>query len=189
MCTVVQVSNLLLRSWAIGRKATFALMTASLVLLLGGCEKLQPYRVSNPDLRTAPLCNPDAQYMVPESCRTSVVEHGDHFDLFFDEFTDQGLQYPKDIYPIAGAQIDDTLAGLKDIAADPRYKGISIVVFVHGWKHNAKYDDSNVQAFRALLQSTAALEEARGSRYRVVGIYVGWRGLSVRGEPLADITF
>ena len=109
--------------------------------------------------------------------------------LFFTEFDDQGLQYPKDLYPAAGTQIDDTLSGLKDIAANPDYKGISILVFVHGWKHNAKHDDGNVRSFRALLQSAAALEEARHSGYRVVGVYVGWRGLSIKSEPLANISF
>ena len=127
--------------------------------------------------------------MVPEDCRTNVVEHSGQYDLFFTEFTDQGLQFPVQMYPGAAYQINRTLSGLQQIADKPDVKGVSIIVFVHGWKHNASYDDTNVRAFRALLRSTAEFEQARGSGYRVVGVYVGWRGKVTRNELLGNVSF
>src|SRR4051794_35255588 len=131
----------------------FAAATLLAGLLLG-CEGLQPYRVADPP--STPLCNPDASFMVPQACRANVVEHSKAYDLFFTEFTDQGLQFPSEIWPIAGFQIDRTIKGLQSIASQPDVKGISVIVFVHGWKHNASADDENVRSFRALLQSSAA---------------------------------
>ena len=65
---------------AFGRDVASVFVLVLLAVALVGCERMQPYRVSNPDLRSAPLCNPDAQYMVPDTCQTSIVEHGSQFD-------------------------------------------------------------------------------------------------------------
>jgi hypothetical protein len=35
---------------------------------------------------------------------------------------------------------------------------LSIITFVHGWKHNAKESDTNVQAFQSLLEAVTAAE-------------------------------
>ena len=32
------------------------------------------------------------------------------------------------------------------------HKGVFTIVFVHGWKHNARTDDGNVKSFRKLLR-------------------------------------
>lgn len=158
-----------------------------LVGLLAGCEGLEPYRTSDPGV--AQTCDPHPDYTVSEECRTNVVEHSQKYDLFFTEFDDQGLQYPAQLYPHAAYQINRTLKGLQQLADSPDVKGISIVVFVHGWNHNASYDDTNVIAFRALLRSTAEFEQARGSGYRVVGVYVGWRGKVLRSDLLEYVSF
>ena len=52
--------------------------------------------------------------------------------------------------------------------------GAAVFVFVHGWKHTAKHDDSNVVQFREFL-SRASENEVVGKR-RVIGLYLGWRG-------------
>ena len=153
-----------------------------------GCTALQPYRTT--DANPPPACDPDEQYQVALPCQAAVLERSAHYDLYFTEFTDQGLQYPAEEFPQAAAyQINRTLQGLKQTAATPGVQGISLVVFVHGWKHDARHDDGNVRDFRALLQSAGLLEQARGSGYRVVGIYVGWRGRSLGGGPLANLSF
>jgi hypothetical protein len=62
----------------------------------------------------------------------------------------------------------------------PRY----VVMFVHGWRHDARPDDSNVQAFRTMLAYAARHLYERQSEYgkdaQVIGIYVGWPGNSWR---------
>jgi hypothetical protein len=69
-----------------------------------------------------------------------------------------------------------------------------VVVFVHGWQHDARTDDENLTAFRVLLDQTALHERrcADGGKERpVYGIFVGWRGLSLHGMfgTLQDATF
>jgi hypothetical protein len=155
--------------------------------LLAGCEPVQPYRTVNPDPNQ--VCDPDVRYNVAEECRANLHEHSKDYDLFFTEFTDQGLQYASEQYPEAGFQINKTIEGLKSIANQDGVKGISVITFVHGWKHNARHDDENVSSFRALLRSTASIEEALNSGYRVVGVYVGWRGLSISPEPFSELSF
>ncbi len=53
-----------------------------------------------------------------------------------------------------------------------------VLLFVHGWHHNAKYDDDNLINFSAALNALQEVEDlAREKEQRtVVGIYVGWRG-------------
>jgi pimeloyl-ACP methyl ester carboxylesterase len=75
-----------------------------------------------------------------------------------------------------------------------------MVVFVHGWHHNAGYDengkeDGNVVEFRDVLKRLSRAEAAAsqsGSGYprrKVVGVYIGWRGDSVEVPLLKDVTF
>lgn len=172
-----------------GFRGNFArgLGAALLLVLLAGCEGLHPYRTSRPEAGL--ICDPAVEGGFPERCKTQIHERGRDYDLFFAEFTDQGLQYPSQNpeWGEAAYQIDRTLEGLNEIAG--RHKGVSIITFVHGWQHNASHDDGNVESFRALLRSAAALEEARGSGYRVVGVYVGWRGRSLKGGLLSNLSF
>src|SRR5262249_44131733 len=66
----------------------------------------------------------------------------------------------------------------------------------HGWRHNADLCDRNVGAFRELLRKIYLDElqiiEATGLRRRprpVVGVYVGWRGLSKKMWPFEQLSF
>jgi hypothetical protein len=67
-----------------------------------------------------------------------------------------------------------------------KHQDMIIVTFVHGWKHNAGYCDSNMCCFRDMLKQIASLEKQYSDQTnqrlrRVVGVYVGWRGLSNQG--------
>jgi len=65
-------------------------------------------------------------------------------------------------------------------------RGVLTVVFVHGWKHNASAEDENVASFRKLLPKVAKMTPTR----RVIGVYVGWRGLSIDwGDWLTNISY
>src|SRR5207302_7550080 len=51
-----------------------------------------------------------------------------------------------------------------------------VVLYVHGWKHNAAADDTDLMHFRHLV-SDLTEQEAKAGRFRqVVGVYVGWPG-------------
>jgi pimeloyl-ACP methyl ester carboxylesterase len=62
-----------------------------------------------------------------------------------------------------------------------------IVVFIHGWKHNAKEDDDFLKCFRGVLRDTCRSESHRHDR-PVLGVYLSWRGLSLSG-PWSDLSF
>jgi pimeloyl-ACP methyl ester carboxylesterase len=62
-----------------------------------------------------------------------------------------------------------------------------IVVFVHGWKHDSRSDDDNLRSFQSVLAALAAEEGPRG--VPVLGVFVAWRGLSLFGFGLDNLTF
>lgn len=63
---------------------------------------------------------------------------------------------------------------------------ILMMLFVHGWKHNAAWDDSNLIDFEKLLLRLARTE---APERRVLGVYVGWRGASLDLPVLEQFSF
>ena len=120
------------------------------------------------------------------------VRSGNAYDLFFVEFDDQGLLYPKEPkeqFGNASNQIELTLEKLRTLAAAGQ--SLSLVVYVHGWKHDASAEDSNVREFHRVLKSISIVEDALepSARRKVVGIYMAWRGLGARIEPFKEASF
>jgi hypothetical protein len=73
---------------------------------------------------------------------------------------------------------------------------VIIVVFVHGWKHDARSDDSNLASFQGVLRETVAHERTEQAKLGnpprpVLGVFVGWRGMSLydRYGVLENLTF
>jgi hypothetical protein len=66
-----------------------------------------------------------------------------------------------------------------------------VIVFIHGWRHNAKIGDLDVARFRVLLAyarsflNSRCTEKGRYCDARLTGVYVGWRGAAVE-EPEGD---
>jgi hypothetical protein len=84
------------------------------------------------------------------------------------EFDDQGRLFDRQ-------GIADLLALLQTLQG----RQPIIIVFVHGWHHNAAADDENLGDFTKALGATAASEERP-----VLGVYLAWRGLSRTGNYL-----
>jgi hypothetical protein len=65
-----------------------------------------------------------------------------------------------------------------------------IVWYIHGWKHNADKDNTDLRKFKKLIseldEQQRQLDEKE--RRRVVGVYVGWDG-AVGPAPLQGLTF
>jgi hypothetical protein len=165
------------------------LIAFAAVVLLSGCSLPQPFRVTGPDPELD--CTADANWRVPPACADAVLERSRDYDLLFVEFSDQGLQYPLETFGESAAyQINHALTRLEQLIAQPG-NGLSLVVYVHGWKHNSWSDDEDVREFRSQLAAAAAFEAARPpqERLRVVGIYVGWRGLSSMIQPFRELSF
>lgn len=146
-----------------------------MAVLLTGCVANKPYRTSV-GVCGAPDCSIE-RHPVNTLPLTEYL-------LGFVEFDDQGEKQVR-------AQMDALFAELRE---ESRTQDLCLIVFVHGWEHNASYDDENVEAFRTLLEAIARGESQRspgawGRPRKVVGIYAGWRGRSVKGDYLPAITF
>jgi pimeloyl-ACP methyl ester carboxylesterase len=111
-------------------------------------------------------------------CDHTTIEHHDAFDLAYVEFTERGNVFDR-------ARMQHVLDHVAQRAQSPA--GVTAVVFVHGWKHNARAHDPNIDDFGGLLESVAA--NAAVSRRPIVGIYVGWRGLSVTAPGIKELSY
>jgi len=118
------------------------LVALSVGALLVGCT-------SNRQIRTfydAPTNPTDAQL--------AVVDHGTGYALGFVEFDDQGCFWDrKQLQAVTGMMRNEAGRG----GGDPR--GLIVLSFVHGWKHNARLDDENVRMIRRVLFQISAAEE------------------------------
>ena len=123
--------------------------------------------------------------------KQSREKHRD-YDALFVEFDDQGWVQGAagDNSSTKKDHLSDLLSAVENLRKTEQY--LSIAVFVHGWQHNAEATDSNVHAFRRMLTQLNAIETAaagKGPKPRVVGIYVGWRGRSLKIPYLDNVTF
>ena len=102
------------------------------------------------------------------------VDRPQPFSMNFVEIDEQGLLTNR-------AQADAAIR----TASAPEDNGSLVVVFVHGWHHNAASKDANVKAFYKALARVSQWNPSR----RVKGIYIGWRGESLALPGLNYLTF
>jgi alpha-beta hydrolase superfamily lysophospholipase len=154
-----------------------AVMVACVATMLFGCTSNRPYRT---DMASCDTAKPDAD------CAKAVIETTPDYKLGFVEFDDQGWFWHRE--PLK--KVEEMIQG--EIATD---RGVIMVLFVHGWKNNAAYNNGNVQMFRAALKGLSDAEQTKYGDHarKVVGVYAGWRGLSVKSDyfpPLGkELTF
>lgn len=94
--------------------------------------------------------------------------------LGYVEFNDLGFQ--KD--PVA---VQNTLKKISRLNVNPNSPPLLIIVFIHGWHHNASPNDSNVKSFERFLKNLQYEEDNisfSSIKRQVVGVYIGWRGES-----------
>jgi pimeloyl-ACP methyl ester carboxylesterase len=87
---------------------------------------------------------------------------GHSYLLAIVEFDDQGLCY-------ARAQMQGMVHAVRSL----KQRDPVIVVFVHGWKHDARGDDDNLTQFRTLLARLAGQTDRP-----VLGVFGAWRGMT-----------
>lgn len=133
-----------------------------LSLSVTSCASFDPYRGA--DALDCRLVDRTAQQALAE-CGQAPVERLREFDIGYVEFSDQGWLYDR-------RQLTRTLALLRERSD----QNLQVVVFVHGWKHSARFDDEDVDAFRTTVMPKFA---ERHPEWHTVGIYVGWRGAAL----------
>ncbi len=88
--------------------------------------------------------------------------------------------------------VADAQKVLERVSADLAFDNVYVLLFIHGWHHNADPEDESLQQFQSTLARVSRrlagsnLSEVRrdlsgtGS-FRLIGVYVGWRGRSLPG--------
>ncbi|GAA5494769.1 hypothetical protein Rhal01_00933 [Rubritalea halochordaticola] len=89
------------------------------------------------------------------------------------EYDDKGFLHDR-------AQADAVLERIRKVHHDMRRNGDQrnhlIVLYVHGWQHNAKYENGNLRSYAETMEKWVADHIAKGQH--VTAIYVAWRGKS-----------
>lgn len=109
------------------------------------------------------------------------------YTLYFAEFDDHGWPSPATPRGQWENQVDGVIEQVKKKMTSNRAEGdcvsavtdgrptVNLVVYVHGWQHNAAHDDDDVAEFRRLLREVAQIECLGRRQREVVGLYIGWR--------------
>jgi hypothetical protein len=150
---------------------------AILFLLAAGCVANRPHRtylpVPSKNIATnGPPCNPATD---------SVIETNADFKIGFVELDDQGWFWGHRQWKAVKDQINSEEQSATN--------GLSIVVFVHGWENNADYNCGNVKTFREVLTNLSTEFSEESPPRKVIGVYVGWRGLTVSTPVIQYLTF
>ncbi len=158
-----------------------AIAAGAVVLFTAGCTHNRPYRTVLAPCDTA---------QTNASCTKAAIETTPEYKLGFVEFDDQGWFWDSEQLKVV-EQMLQTEAG---IGQSNKAEGIVMVLFVHGWKNNAAYDNENVEMFRAMLKELNKAEQTQGgpdkpNTRKIVGVYAGWRGLSAKWEPFKELSF
>ncbi|MDD5580573.1 MAG: esterase [Methylobacter sp.] len=145
-----------------------------------------------------PACAPNRIYRsVYETCVVSArakcdinslqqynVGAPDEYMLGFVEIDDQGQLRDR-------SQMKALINTLYQTAASD---SVLINVFVHGWHHNARPGDPNIESFKGSLaklskvESNLSLTQKRPPR-KIIGVYIGWRGESITIPVINGLTF
>jgi hypothetical protein len=124
-------------------------------------------------------------------------------DLFIVEFDDQGRLYHKEQMERFFTFLTERMSPKPNCLgtpakengkynSNPCFDDVSLVVAVHGWRHNASLKDKNLRELREVLYSALLIElDPRANHFspsnkprKVVGLYVGWRGSVLDEESL-----
>jgi hypothetical protein len=105
---------------------------------------------------------------------------GHAFTINYVEYKDNGTRWKP-------RELDDAVAEVHQAIGEDRKGSALVVVYVHGWENNADEPSAcqDVCRFKGiLLPRLADTQAASGHPLKVVGIYLGWRGLTFTKEPL-----
>lgn len=147
-------------------------------IFISGCTTHQVYRDK------VEVCNGIKKDIISKCKDYSFqkIEDESGYDISFVEFDDTGNFAKRE-------QMNLLLKDLEDRAFKENFL---IVLFAHGWKHNAKEGDQNIKDFRKILVKLSKKEEAISKANskkprKVLGVYLGWRGESIAVEPLSTM--
>jgi hypothetical protein len=150
-------------------------------VLVASCVSERQYRTDAQVQQFNPKTSKDSH---------AIIEVAPLYTAGYVELDDQGWLYG-DGGRNARMQIDTVT---NQFTKEGQSNGLLIVTFVHGWKHNASGNDSYVAMFHKILNELGKMEQVLSTKQhhpqrRVVGLYIGWRGLSENIQPFEDLSF
>lgn len=159
------------------------LIVTTALLALAACAHTGPYRK---DAKLCELVASGAESAITktpsqlekDNCpKSSIVRvtGSSPYELSYVEIDEQGFFADR-------KQVESSL---QFASAPPKQGRAYVVVFVHGWHHNAKAGNWNVANFHAALAALSRWHPNDSVR----GIYVGWRGDSLAIPGLRYATF
>jgi hypothetical protein len=146
------------------------------MMTLAACVPLKPYhaeedKVANADGTTPPRA--------PASQANDSCSKDKKTCSLFVEYDDFGHLFSR-------AQLDEAT----DTAANVMQSNGIVIVYVHGWHHNANDGDTDLQSFHKAIEGIGKLDsDSYKDDRKIMGIYVGWRGESISLKPLNLLTF
>ena len=148
-----------------------------IVFVVGaGCTANRPWRTNYAHYDPA---------KVGQNSPTNVIEYQTNYDLGFVEFDEQGWFWD----PGQLRFVEEMIRRDADIGQTTNAAGIVMLVFVHGWQDNAASDNEKVGMVRQVLAQISDLESGNPHPRKVVGVYCGWRGMSMTIPIINDLTF
>ncbi len=146
-----------------------------IIPILSACAPNVQYRTEIAPCKTDTDVKACAQYSIEENAK---------YALGVVEFDDQGWFWDR-------RQMWTLIDRLSEEA---NRQDLLMVVFAHGWQHNASVCDGNMSCFREALSQVHDLEVAAANVQKrkprkIFGVYLGWRGLSLQGSWLTNLTF
>ena len=157
-----------------------SLVLAAALSLSTACAAHHQLRTSTvPVDVTAPLSDPRARAAVA----TSSIERYPGYTIAIIEFDDQGRFW--DRRQVAALEAEMTReASLPDEAA------VSMLVFVHGWRDDARVCDKALVAFREFVRRISVDDLGKlPGRHPLIGVFLAWRGYSSYVWPLEFFSF
>lgn len=141
-------------------------------MLVGCATKNEPFRKNLPVPPNLPqdYTNRPVNQPAINPTHALTIETNADFKIGYVEFDDQGWFWSHQQWVAVKNEIENEAANST--------QGLTIIVFVHGWKNNADYNNDNVKMFRSVLTSLSQTMTPR----KVFGVYVGWRGLSIKSD-------
>ena len=112
------------------------------------------------------------------SCSKEYIEYHDNYTIGFVEIDDKGWFQDRQ-------QMDSFLT---EVHSDKNTE-VLLLVYAHGWKHNADNNDRDLNRLRKTLSHLADVERQSSHPRKVLGLYVGWRGLSVKIPLFKELSF
>jgi hypothetical protein len=174
-----------------------------ILFALSGCVSNTMYRPLNSSCENIPDINGTVKSCEINSIEIAKIDGAKPiYKFFFVEFDEQGRLYDdrqlNNLLDYLSHKIKVYEDESKGKVSLPEGKfpepDVSLVTFVHGWRHTAHFNDDNVKLARLILQYTYEGEQRppqstpTGEPREVVGIYVGWRGksLSILGAGVSQ---